>query len=120
MANPTDGRHIRSAANPDGDAMGAFLEQVGALQTTLEAVSKGMKTLGDAAIRQRQDTENMAAHMLALEAVLAVVLRQIPVDIAEVRDEVARRTDNFSDSNAGGSELVQRLAGDIVRRAAQG
>ncbi len=99
--------------------LAGFLDQVGMLQTTLETVSKGMSALGDAAVRQRQDAENMAAHLIALEAVLSVVLRQIPVDRSEVRDEVVRRTENFRGPDGAGSDIVRRLADDILRRAAE-
>ncbi|MDA0998806.1 MAG: hypothetical protein O2944_11440 [Proteobacteria bacterium] len=104
------------AGTRDTEGLIELLTQIGALQNALGAVANGMSALGEAAVRQRQDNENMAAHVLAMEAVLTVMLRQFPVDRADIRAEVAARTKNFSDAGDG-SDLVQRLADDILRRA---
>lgn len=103
----------QGAAN---DGVESLVNQLGTLQSSLNKVGEGMSALGDNAVRQSQDTENIAAHLLAVEAVLTVILRQIPVDIAEVRSEAERRSQgNGADGNA--DPLVIRLAEDMVKRA---
>lgn len=98
------------------DDVGRLIAQLELLQNSLARVGEGMSALGDNAIRQSKDSENIAAHLLAVEAVLTVVLRQIPVDISEVRTEAERR----SQSNGNGDEvnpLVMRLAEDLIKRS---
>lgn len=98
------------------DDVARLIAQLELLQNSLARVGEGMSALGDNAIRQSKDSENIAAHLLAVEAVLTVVLRQIPVDIAEVRTEAERR----SQSNGNGGEvnpLVMRLAEDLIKRS---
>lgn len=93
-----------------------FIQQMVQLQESLGKVAQGMGALGESAQRQSQDTENLAAHILAIESVLTVIMRQIPVDIAEVRAEATRRTENMAGAGDGKSVVVQ-LAEDIVKRA---
>ena len=101
------------------DALGldGFLRQMGDLQDSLAKVADGIEVLGSSAQRQGRDTENLAAHILAIESVLTVILQQIPVNIADVRREAERRARNAGNAEAGNRNLVTSLAEDIVRRA---
>ncbi|MDA8637872.1 hypothetical protein N9L49_04580 [Rhodospirillales bacterium] len=99
-----------------GDDVGRLIAQLELLQNSLSRVGEGMSALGDNAIRQSKDSENIAAHLLAVEAVLTVVIRQIPVDIAEVRAEVDRRSQGNGDQGEV-DPLVMRLAEDLIKRS---
>lgn len=94
--------------------LGTFVEQMGHLQDSLGKVAQGMEHLGESAMRQSQDTENLAAHILAIEAVLSVVLRHIPIDRNEMRREAERRTRHMDKGDAGTPSVVVRLAEDLV------
>ena len=94
----------------------AFVQQMAQLQGSLGKVAEGMQALGDNAQRQNQDTENLAAHILAIEAVLTVVLRQIPVDVGEVRREAQNRVEGMGAADGRTPSLVQQLAENIVAR----
>ncbi|MCK5777626.1 MAG: hypothetical protein KAH11_02475 [Rhodospirillales bacterium] len=115
-----------SETPPDKDAAAELLDALGIdgfvrhladLQTSLEKVADGIEALGTNAQRQGRDTENLAAHVLAIESVLTVILRQIPVNIADVRKEAERRARNAGSSETGNKNLVSSLAEDIVKRA---
>lgn len=98
------------------DSVTRLVMQLELLQSSLNRVGEGMSALGDNAVRQSKDSENIAAHLLAVEAVLTVVLRQIPVDISEVRAEAERRS--HGDGNDGDvNPLVMRLAEDLINRS---
>lgn len=101
----------------DDQSIERFTAHMEALQTSLAKVSDGMEVLANSAVRQGQDTENLAAHILAIETLLTVVLRQIPVDIAEVRDEAARRSMNADGAPGGGRSMVTGICEDILRQA---
>lgn len=94
-----------------------FMAQVGSLQDSLTRVAEGMQALGTNAVKQVRDTENLAAHILAIESVLTVILRQIPVDPSEVRDEARRRTQAIDHNPADGPSVVVQLVDDILKRA---
>ncbi len=115
----SDGNNDSDAAAEMVDALGidGFVRHMADLQTSLEKVAEGIEILGTSAQRQSRDTENLAAHILAMEAVLTVILRQIPVNVAEVRTEAERRARNAGSAETGNKNLVSSLAEDIVRRA---
>ena len=94
-----------------------FMEQMGHLQTSLDKVGQGMESLGSSVVRQGTDTENLAAHVLALESLMAVIIRQIPVDTAEVRREANRRANASCTSGERTNSVVADLAEDIIKRA---
>lgn len=94
-----------------------LLQQLGTLQSSLDQVAKGMGALGQNAVRQGTDVENVAAHLLAVEAVLTVILRQIPVDIEDVRQEARRRSNRAADGDKPADDVVVRLAEDLLKRA---
>lgn len=101
----------------DDIGLTGFMEQIGGLQESLSRVAEGMQALGENAVKQVRDTENLAAHILAIEAVLTVMLRQMPVDPTEVRDEALRRTRGIDHDPAAGPSVVVQLAEDILKRA---
>ncbi len=94
-----------------------FMEQMGHLQTSLDKVGQGMDSLGSSVARQGTDTENLAAHVLALESLMAVILRQIPVDTVEVRREANRRSNTSRTPGERTNSVVANLAEDIIKRA---
>lgn len=97
--------------------MESFVEHMGTLQTSLEKVAEGMDLLSGSAVRQGQDTDNLAAHIIAVETLLTVVLRQIPIDIAEVRKEALRRSESAGEDRGQGNSMVADICEDILRRA---
>lgn len=108
-----------NADSPAGDGAGLdnFINQLQLLHGSLDKVAKGMDALGNSAVRQGEDTENLAAHVLAIEALLTVMLRQIPVDAAEVREEAQRRGRNPDGTVGERASVVAALAEDILKRA---
>ncbi len=94
-----------------------LLQQLGTLQSSLDQVAEGMGALGQNAVRQGTDVENVAAHLLAVESVLTVILRQIPVDIEDVRNEARRRSSGAAEGGKTSDDVVVRLAEDLLKRA---
>lgn len=90
-----------------------FFNQVEGLQTSLAKLSTDITAIGDQATQRLDEMESMAAHVMAIEAVLAVILKTHPVDADAVKAEVVRRTSAFSD-DPNGSPTVQAVAADIV------
>ena len=110
-----DGATIKRLVDEIG--LNQFMDQINSLQGSLGRVAEGMQSLGDSAVKQVRDTENLAAHILAIESVLTVMLRQMPIDPAEVRDEAMRRTQGLGHDPESGPPIVVQLAEDILKRA---
>jgi archaellum component FlaC len=90
-----------------------FLDQVGTLQSTLSKLSQDISTIGDHATQRLDEVESIAAHVMAIESVLAVILKSHPVDAEDLKAEVIERTRAFSD-HPDGSPTVQAVAMDII------
>ncbi|MBL4692855.1 MAG: hypothetical protein JKY92_05945 [Magnetovibrio sp.] len=92
------------------------LIQVGNLQGTLSQLSQDIVEIGGQATQRLDEMESMAAHIMAIESVLAVMLKQHPVDAKDVHDMVVSRTAELS-GNKDGSPSVQAVAADIAANA---
>ncbi|MEX0694182.1 MAG: hypothetical protein WD075_07060 [Rhodospirillales bacterium] len=110
--DPDSGARMIEALGMEG-----FVEHMDTLQTSLQKVADGMELLSGSAVRQGQDTDNLAAHILAVESLLTVMLRQMPVDIAEVRREALRRSESAGEERSRGHSMVADICEDILRRA---
>ena len=86
-----------------------FFRQLTELEQSLAAIAGELKTYGDTASERMRETENLAAHVLAIEAVLATLLKTYPVDAEEVAAAVKDRTAEMS-GDAEGSPTVRSLA----------
>ena len=57
-----------------------FFEQIRDLDANIKRIVGDLETLGTLATQRLEETENLAAHLLAVEAILAVILKTHPVD----------------------------------------
>lgn len=90
-----------------------FFEQVGTLQESLGQLSEDIATIGDRATQRLDEMESMAAHIMAIESVLAVMLKTHPVSADDVKAMVAARTGALTGDDEG-SPAVQAVAQDII------
>ena len=93
-----------------------FFRQIGVLEESLKTVAGELKTFGDHAVKRMDETENLAAHVLAIESILAVMLKAYPILADDLNAEVKDRTAALS-GNAEGSPTVQALAADILAKS---
>jgi hypothetical protein len=93
-----------------------FFDQIKGLEQSLGGLAHQVETYGDETQRRLRELDNMAAHLLAVEALLTVVLRHLPVSEREVADEVEARTADLGDVGEAGG-LVLQIARDILARA---
>ncbi len=93
-----------------------FFKQIHGLEENLKIIAEELKTFGETAAQRMDETENLAAHMLALESILAVMLKKYPIDPDDLKVEIKDRT-TVPSGNEGGSPTVQALALDLVEKA---
>ncbi|MCB2100801.1 MAG: hypothetical protein KDE22_08030 [Rhodobacterales bacterium] len=93
-------------------ASGLF-DQLATLQGNLQAIGKDLESLGGLATSRLQETENLATHVLALECILSVLLRQVPVDAGPVLEAVRIRTAGAS-GDPQGSPAVRQVVTDLL------
>ncbi len=94
---------------------GVFAE-IKAVEARLKDLAGELEGFGRQASERSRETDNLAAHVLALEALVATLMRQVPVPDSEIEDEVRRRTQALT-GDADGSDLVQAIAREIRDRS---
>jgi len=94
-----------------------FFKQVGALEQNLQTIAGELKAFAEGTASRMAEIENLAAHVLAIESVLAAMLARYPVDADVIAAEVKDRTAAMS-GDAGGSPTVRALALNILDKAA--
>jgi len=95
---------------------GGFFSQIGDLEKNLKVIADQLQAFGDVVSSRMSETENLAAHVLAIEAVLAAMLREHPVDAEKLKTEVIRRTADIS-GNPEGSPAVHEIVAELSVQA---
>ena len=107
-----------------GNASQAFLEhldksgffrQIDDLGKNLATIAEDLKVLGDATVQRMKETENLVAHVFAIEAILSAILKTHPVPAEAIEEAIKEKTSGAS-GNGEGNPLVRAIAADIVPR----
>lgn len=93
-----------------------FFEQIKNLETNLKTIAGDLTSLGQTATQRLEETESLAAHVLAVESILAVMLKSNPLDADQVRAAVTEKTADLS-GNSEGSPAVRQIVDDLLDRA---
>lgn len=112
MSDETEGGGASEAILGQLEKSG-FFQQVGELETNLKAIAGDLRVLGETATQRLDETESLAAHVLAVEAILSVMLKAYPVDAEAVRALIDKSTQDLTGSDDQASP-VQGVADSIL------
>jgi regulator of replication initiation timing len=93
-----------------------FFQQIKDLESNLKLIANELSTFAKSAAARLEETESLAAHLLALQAIVTVLLRHTPLSDDEVQKEVKTRTAQLT-GNPEGSPTVQSVAADLLAAA---
>ncbi len=93
-----------------------FFQQITDLEQNLKTIAEDLKSLGEIAIQRLQETESLAAHVIAMEAVLTVILKDKQVELEDVK-AVVRASMSDAPSGEEGNAIVESIAAEIVNKA---
>ena len=93
-----------------------FFQQIHSLEENLKVIADEMKAFGDKTASRMEEMENLSAHVLAIESLLAVMLKAYPISADELDGEIKDRTAALS-GNADGSPIVRALAQDLLEKS---
>lgn len=110
MADETDSREFLRQLQETG-----FFDQIRDLDRNIHAIAEDLKNFGRVATQRVQETENLATHLLAVEAVLTALLRVHPVDADAIRAQVREMTAKLT-GNDDGSPAVHTVIDSILSR----
>ena len=109
-----DGRGDQSSADIIRELQTAgFFEQIRDLDSNIKRIVGDLETLGTLATDRVRETENLAAHLLAVEAILAVILKTHPVDPEAVKSAIRDMTADLSDDPEG-SQAVRSVVETLL------
>ena len=87
-----------------------FLRQIQEIEGSLKGIAEQLASFAGAATERAQETESFAAHILALQAIVAVLARHANVPpesvAAEIRDEIKARTAKLAGNTDGSPEVL--------------
>ncbi|MBE0532480.1 MAG: hypothetical protein IH626_16770 [Rhodospirillales bacterium] len=90
-----------------------FFEQIRDLDANIKRIVGDLETLGALATERLRETENLAAHLLAVEAILAVILKTHPVDPEAVRSAIKQMTAELT-GDPDGSPAVRSVVDTLL------
>jgi hypothetical protein len=93
-----------------------FFDQMRNLDANIRKIVADLETLGGLATQRVQETENLAAHLLAVEAILAAVLKVHPVDADAVQQAIREITADGA-SEAAESPAVQSVVDNLLSKS---
>ena len=95
-----------------------FFQQIKNLETNLKTIAGDLTSLGQTATQRLEETESLAAHVLAVESILVAMLKSNPVAADQIRAAVTDKTADLS-GNSEGSPAVQQIVDDILERVGE-
>ena len=95
-----------------------FFDQIKDLEGNLTKIAEELQSFGQATQARMEESENLAAHILAIESVLSAMLKTMDVTEDQVAAEVKERTAAIS-GVAEGSPAVHAIARDILGKGGE-
>lgn len=90
-----------------------FFDQIRDLDTNIKRIVQDLETLGGLATQRIRETENLAAHLLAVEAILTILLKTHPVDADDVRAAIRDMTADLA-GDPEGSPAVHTVVDTLL------
>lgn len=91
-----------------------FFDQMRDLDSSIKKIVEDLETLGGLATQRVQETENLAAHVLAIEAILAAILETYPIDSEAVQVAIHEMMPDSADDSAS-SPAVQSVVDSLLK-----
>ena len=96
-----------------------FFKQIHGLEENLNIIAEELKTFGETVAQRMDETENLSAHVLAMESILAVMLKTYPIGAEDLKAAIMDLTAALS-GKPEASPTVHALAANILHKAQNG
>ncbi|MDP6173310.1 MAG: hypothetical protein QGF09_03990 [Rhodospirillales bacterium] len=90
-----------------------FFDQIKEIDGNIKQLRDELKNIGEAANAHFDQLDDLAAHIIAVEAILCVALKSVDVDGAAVKEWIKTNTSDSSDNEVG-SEKVHMVAEQLL------
>lgn len=92
-----------------------FFDQIKEIDSSLKGLRDNLKNIGGAMDEQFDQLDDIAAHIIALEALVIQMLKQAPVDVEAAKAWVVNATEKSS-GKAGGSTKARAIVEQLTSR----
>ena len=93
-----------------------FFDQIKEIDSSLKGLRDNLKHIGGAVDDQLDQLDDIAAHIIALEAVVVQMLKKAPIDAEAAKAWVVEATET-STGKAGGSTKARTIVEQLVAAA---
>ena len=93
-----------------------FFDQISNLEGSLKSIVGEIESFNETSNQRQEETENLAAHVLAIESLLGVILKKIDVTEEEVIAESKSQATALAGKEAQ-NPTVEAIASDLLRKA---
>ena len=113
--------HDELAANAGQDFLKqltdtGFFDQISNLETSLKSIVVEIDSFSATNNQRQEESENIAAHILAIESVLTTLMKKYPLEETDLVEEVRRQADPLSAGSAP-NPTVEAIAVDLLRKS---
>jgi hypothetical protein len=93
-----------------------FFDQIKEIDGSLKGLRDNLKNIGGAVDQQLDQLDDIAAHVIALEALVLQMLKKAPVDVDAAKAWVLKNTEG-STGKIGGSTKAREIVEHLVAAA---
>jgi hypothetical protein len=93
-----------------------FFDQIKEIDSSLKGLRDNLKNIGGAVDEQLDQLDDIAAHVIALEALMLEVLKKAPIDVEAAKAWVLKSTEG-STGKLGGSTKARTIVEQLVAAA---
>lgn len=93
-----------------------FFEQITHLETSLKSIVGEMEAFGESTNQRQGESENIAAHILAMEAVITTVMKKYPIEESDLLTEIQRQAAALT-ADAVANPTVEAIAINMLRKS---
>ena len=93
-----------------------FFDQIKEIDSSLKGLRDNLKNIGGAVDEQLDQLDDIAAHVIAMEAVMIQMMKKAPIDLEEAKAWIVKNTET-STGKVGGSTKARTIVEQLVAAA---
>lgn len=93
-----------------------FFQQIGNLESSLKSIVGEIEAFSLTSNKRQEESENIAAHILAMEAILTGILKKYPLEEQNLADEIDRQAAALT-GDGKPNPTVEAIAMDLLRKS---
>jgi len=93
-----------------------FFRQISNLETALKSIVDELQVFSVTSNKRQQESENIAAHILAMESILTAIMKKHPIEETDLAQEINRQAATLAGDKKP-NPTVEAIAMDLLRKS---